>query len=565
MGLGHRFPADWLGPGWDTEKTYVDAGDGPINSYDHSKYEMDFTFDARIDSFKELAVKECLMPMATIWFIDDTGALDVAILHELEAGGAGTVMPRDVMNDGTLIFDIAPLEEVFNDFLYRFDHDPLGTNDVQGSTVGPTPFITERRFTELEMGDEDTPSLARFQSRPMPPFDVRGLRGFGSVQYGLSWAYNADRTVYERARVWLTRQRFRVPHYEMALALRKESLRVGESIDVTSEAIVNGSLGTMGRTASKMVVRALSGPDYSSCLMIAALVAHGDMPAIVNTNIAATMPTPDPDDWILAKRPQLNTSTGTAFEKMSIGFRKSRVYVRGFTNLATVILQYLASPPPRAPVNGASPEIPDYMMTRVYGCPALELATDLAAIFYDAAWNSSHQSSNPASPNWVGLQGQKGTIRLLVPWAAGTSYTLGKIVFHTASGLFYKRLAGWTLGDVPPSTLGVSWEIYPSADRYQVVTELRAPDAEDNIMFSSGNNTQLSADNATASTKNQFMFVRIAYVNNDWVEGPLSDCKVVSGANFSDDLGDRMYRGKLMQTITGSDGRTRTTWGSGRS
>ena len=314
--------------------------------------------------------------------------------------------------------------------------------------------------------------------------------------------------------------------------------------------MVNGSLGTMGRAASKMVVRALGGPDFNSCLMTAALVAHGDLPAIVNTEIAALMPMPAPADWAFFKRPANNNAANTAFEKVSIGFRRARVYVRGFANLGSLILQYNNQPPPTAPKDGAAPEIPDYMMTRVYGCPTLELATDLDCVYHTIA-----------------AQGQIGTIKSLNPWSALTSYVIGKILLNGFDGLFYRSLTGaGNLNKRPDLFVGTFWELYPATNRYQVVTELRAPLAEENIMFSSGNNTQILANgNDTALTKKQLMFIRISYVNDDWVEGPLSDARVVAGANFSDDLGDRMYRGKLMQTITSENGVTRTTWGSGRS
>jgi hypothetical protein len=589
-GLGAYFNSAWLNSTWDSEKVRKGAGSGPLDSYDYSAYLMDFTFDSRIKNGRQLIEKEMLLPMCSMLYVDDAGDLGVRILDAVATADGSSIILPDVMNDGAIIQDVSPLSDVITEVTYRFDHDPMGANDVQGElSGGSTRFLTERTFHEADFGDDIQPALLRYGVRPLV-IDARGARGHGSAAVGLSGNLNGERTAFERARAWLTRWRFARQRYTLPVAFRRRGVLLGATPAVTSGAMVNAKTGAMGRSAELMFVLSQD-MNYDTLKGTLELFAAGDQPVIPNTSAAVGMIAPVKNDWTLIVRPLTGVSTNLSL----IGARQRRmkVYPRGSTNLGWVTLFYGAAGTPLAP------SVADYLFTRIYiyavreltsgypagttlgsdnGAPPTHVATTpynaaktyaignityaADGLFYYslAAGNIGNNPTGYGSPTKWALfppisTGYPAGTSLGSSWITGKNYIIGNVQV-AADGLYYVCILANNSHDPTAGGSPTWWLPYPSGQAFQVGGEFRSLEDEGYIMFNSG---------TEPGSYIQSLYVRLAYVNKDLVEGPLSDCKAVRRITV-EDFGDRMPRKKVMQT--GADGRRddggiTTTWSWG--
>ena len=537
VGLGDYFASTLINNTvFDTERAYTYTGAVPtLQSYDFTQYEVDMRLDSKIENVLELIFELCKAFYANL-YIDNEGLLCIHFHRGLEETDATTLTPASLINDGRLFGYSLNRSEIVNQVRYRYDHEPSSETDSQGSSRGgSTKFLTEKVFTEEDMGDDGSATVPTSLERAglyEVEIESRAVRGSGSARFGVASYLYGDQIAYEVARRIITRNRFPSQLYKVALPYSKRGTAVLALPEVTSNAmqdITSAVAGPPTRTDALMMAESQE-VDYGKARVSLDLRCLADIADIPNSAAAAAPPDPYSGHWKLHLPPadldQASTANpaAPADQYTTIGeqLKEFGEYPRGYANAGIVTLYYPAG---TAYDGGATYNQGDLV---TYANP------------YSTAIDGTNNPHNTGVTQWrAKTNGLSGTSPIQgVNWTNEptapnfTDYLMTR-VYAVANGDAYSATA-------------------PDDADYQLVGEITGTDINCLILFWGG-----------LSGGNQTLWVKIKYVNTDRVESAFSDAMQVITQAAALTRGNRNT--KSYTTQIGTDGirdtkRVTTKW-----
>ena len=531
VGLGDYFSSSLINNTvFDTERAYTYTGAVPtLQSYDFTQYYVDLRLDSKIENVLELIFELCKAFYANL-YLDSQGLLCIHFHRGLEATDSTTLTPANLINDGRLFGYSFNRSEIVNQVRYRYDHEPSSETDSQGSSRGgSTKFLTEKVFTEADMGDDGSATVPTSLTRAglyELEIESRAIRGSGSARFGVASYLYGDQIAYEVARRIITRNRFPSQLYKVALPYSKRGTAVLDLPEVTSNAmqdITSAVSGPPTRTAALMMAESQE-VDYGKARVSLDLRCLEDIADIPNSAAAAAPPLPYSGHWKLHLPPTNLTQAATAnptapgdqYTTIGEQLKEFGEYPRGYANAGIVTLYY----PAGTAYNGASTYNTGDLVT--------------AANPYATAINGTVNPHNTGVTQWRAKQDA-------ITGAGNSPATLGQGVKWTNeptapnfTDYLCTRVYAVANGDAYSATA-------PADADYQLVGEITGSDVNCLVLFWGG-----------LSGGNQTLWVKIKYVNTDRVESAFSDAMQVITQAAAIDRGSRNI--KSYTTQIGSDG-----------